>query len=60
MADSQLLKKDLFGEFGQIGTGDTLRTVRDSTPSSTWTPWLVRRRLAWEDPEAAADRGDRR
>jgi len=54
MADSQLLKKDLFGEIRQIGAGEELRIVRDSSVASGWIRWLARRLLYREAGVLAA------
>ena len=48
MADSQLLKKDLFGEIWIFAEGDELRIVRDSSTANGWVRWLARRLLRRE------------
>jgi RIO-like serine/threonine protein kinase len=42
MADSQLLKKDLFGEIRLVASDDERHIVRDSSTSSGWIRWLAR------------------
>jgi len=54
MAESQLLKKDLFGEIRRIGVGDESRIVRDSGTASGWVRWLARRLLRREAAVLAA------
>ena len=48
MADSQLLKKDLFGEIRLITSGEEQRIVRDSSAASPWIRWFARRLLRRE------------
>ena len=48
MTDSQLLKKDLFGEIWIFAEGDELRIVRDSSTANGWVRWLARRLLRRE------------
>jgi RIO-like serine/threonine protein kinase len=54
MKDSQLLKKDLFGETWLIRTGNELHIVRDAGATSLWTRWLARRLLRREAQVLAA------
>jgi RIO-like serine/threonine protein kinase len=54
MVDSQLLKKDLFGEIWKIAEDDELRIVRDSSVASYWLRWLARRLLRREARVLAA------
>jgi len=54
MADSQLLKKDLFGEIRLFAEGDEPRIVRDSSAASKWIRWLARRLLRREARVLAA------
>jgi RIO-like serine/threonine protein kinase len=42
MAESQLLKKDLFGEIRLCDDGGQSYIVRDCAASSTWIRWLAR------------------
>ena len=48
MADSQLLKKDLFGEIRRMSLGDENVIVRDVSSVSPWLRWLARRMLQRE------------
>jgi RIO-like serine/threonine protein kinase len=48
MADSRLLKKDLFGEIWHIVDKDEVRILRDSNAASVWLRWLARRLLQRE------------
>lgn len=54
MADSQLLKKDLFGEIWRVTAGDEQHIVRDSNSASGWVRWLARRLLRGEARALAA------
>jgi len=54
MSDSQLLKKDLFGEIRQSGTGDNCHIVRDAAAASSWIRWIARRLLRREANALAA------
>jgi RIO-like serine/threonine protein kinase len=54
MTDSQLLKKDLFGEIWQMSSGGEACIVRDSATASGWTRWLARRLLRAEARALAA------
>jgi RIO-like serine/threonine protein kinase len=54
MTDSQLLKKDLFGEIWRITVEDEHRIVRDSSAASAWLRWLARRLLRSEARALAA------
>jgi len=54
MADSRLLKKDLFGEIRQTRTGDEAYIVRDASAVSVWMRWLARRLLRREATILAA------
>jgi RIO-like serine/threonine protein kinase len=54
MADSQLLKKDLFGEIRLITSGEEQRIVRDSSAASAWIRWFARRLLRREARVLAA------
>ncbi len=42
MAESRLLKKDLFGEIRLCDDGGQSRIIRDCAPSSPWIRWLAR------------------
>jgi len=42
MADTRLLKKDLFGEIRLAGDGDNRQIVRDLASASAWLRWLAR------------------
>jgi len=48
MAESQLLKKDLFGEIWRCAEGNETRIVRDSSAASAWIRWLALRLLRRE------------
>jgi serine/threonine protein kinase len=54
MADSSLLKKDLFGEIRKTVAGDGIRIVRDAGPARPWLRWLARRLLRREAAALAA------
>ena len=54
MVDSQLLKKDLFGEIRLCREGDEARIVRDIGPARGWLRWLARRLLRTEAKALAA------
>jgi len=54
MTDSQLLKKDLFGEIWLIAAADEQYIVRDSSAASGWIRWLARRLLRREARVLAA------
>ncbi len=58
MTDSQLLKKDLFGEVRRITTasGD-VRIARDTASAAPWVRWLARRLLRREARVLAALEG---
>jgi len=45
MAESQLLKKDLFGEIWQISVGGQFHIVRDAAAASPYLRWFARRLL---------------
>lgn len=47
-AESRLLKKDVFGEVWQTGSGEDLRIVRDARAARGWLRWLARRLLQRE------------
>jgi RIO-like serine/threonine protein kinase len=57
MADSELLKKDLFGEISRADSGGELRIVRDAGPARPWVRWLARRLLGREARVLAAMTG---
>ena len=48
MTDSQLLKKDLFGEIRRMTLDGKCVIVRDISPVSPWVRWLARRMLQRE------------
>lgn len=48
MTEPRLLKKDLFGEIWQIGTGEEQQIVRDTRTARRWLRWLARRLLRRE------------
>lgn len=54
MAESQLLKKDLFGEIWQISAGEQFHIVRDAGKASVYVRWLARRLLQREARVLAA------
>jgi len=54
MADSQLLKKDLFGEIRLISAGKEQLIIRDSSAARRWIRWLARRLLRREARVLAA------
>ncbi|MDH3431671.1 MAG: serine/threonine protein kinase [Gammaproteobacteria bacterium] len=54
MTDSQLLKKDMFGEIRRISAGGEQHIVRDSGGASRWVRWLARRLLRGEASALAA------
>ena len=54
MAESQLLKKDLFGEIWQISAGEQFHIVRDAGTASVYVRWLARRLLHREARVLAA------
>ena len=54
MAESRLLKKDLFGEIRQSTDGGEAFIVRDSSAASGWLRWLARRLLRREAQALAA------
>jgi RIO-like serine/threonine protein kinase len=54
MAESRLLKKDLFGEIWQISSGEDIHIVRDAGPANTYVGWLARRLLRREAGVLAA------
>ena len=54
MADSRLLKKDLFGEIRLVANGDERHIVRDSSTASGWIRWLARGLLRREANVLAA------
>jgi len=41
MAESELLKKDLFGEIRRTNDGGSIQIVRDSGSASLWLRWLA-------------------
>lgn len=57
MSDSQLLKKDLFGEIRLSGAADERQIVRDLSSAKTWLRWLARR-LMRREARALAALGD--
>jgi len=54
MAESRLLKKDLFGEIWQISAGEQLHIVRDASTASIYVRWLARRLMHREARVLAA------
>jgi len=54
MAESELLKKDLFGEIRQANAGGEARIVRDASSASPWLGWLARLLLRREARVLAA------
>lgn len=54
MANSELLKKDLFGEIRLSRTGTETLIVRDLTNASSWLRWLARRLMRREAEALAA------
>jgi len=54
MRDSELLKKDLFGEVRREFVAAEPRIVRDTTTASRWLRWLARRLLRREARALAA------
>lgn len=54
MAESELLKKDLFGEIRQTDAGSEVQIVRDSSGASPWLRWLARVLLRREARALAA------
>ena len=54
MAESELLKKDLFGEIRRSGDGENARIVRDLANASRWLRWLARRLMQREAKALAA------
>ena len=54
MSDTQLLKKDLFGEIRLSGAGDDRQIVRDLASASAWLRWLARRLMRREARALAA------
>ena len=54
MADSRLLKKDLFGEIRHVVAEDGVRIVRDAKPASVGLRWLARKLLLREAKSLAA------
>ncbi len=54
MTDTQLLKKDLFGEIRLSGDGAERRIVRDLAGASGWLRWLARRLMRREARALAA------
>jgi RIO-like serine/threonine protein kinase len=54
MAESRLLKKDLFGEIRQISAAGTSLIVRDAGVASAWIRWLACRLLRREARVLAA------
>jgi serine/threonine protein kinase len=48
MADSKLLKKDLFGDVRYLNDDDGGRITRDTRPSPAWVRWLARALLRRE------------
>ena len=57
MADTELLKKDLFGEIRLAGSGADRQIVRDLASASGWLRWLARR-LMRREARALAALGD--
>ncbi len=54
MVDSQLLKKDLFGEIRKFSDAEESYIVRDSSVASAWLRWLARWLLRREARALAA------
>ena len=54
MAESKLLKKDLFGEIWQISAGEQVHIVRDVATANAYVRWLARRLLRREASVLAA------
>ena len=54
MTESELLKKDLFGEIRQQRTGTEVRIIRDTSAASPWLRWLARLLLRREARVLAA------
>ena len=54
MADTELLKKDLFGEIRLAGAGAERRIVRDLASASGWVRWFARRLMLREARALAA------
>lgn len=54
MADSRLLKKDLFGEVRLVSSPDRITIVRDTGSAPIWTNWLARLLLRREARVLAA------
>jgi RIO-like serine/threonine protein kinase len=54
MAESRLLKKDLFGEIWQISAGGQVHIVRDAGAANAYVRWLARRLLRRETGVLAA------
>ena len=54
MAESELLKKDLFGEIRLTGSGNERQIVRDLASASGWLRWLARRLMRREARALAA------
>lgn len=54
MAESRLLKKDLFGEIWQISAGKQVHIVRDASTANSCVRWLAQRLLQREARVLAA------
>ena len=57
MTESELLKKDLFGEIRRQQAGDEIRIIRDTSAASPWLRWLARLLLRREANVLAAMSG---
>jgi RIO-like serine/threonine protein kinase len=57
MTDSELLKKDLFGEIRRQRTAGEIRIIRDTCAASPWIRWLARLLLRREARVLAAMSG---
>jgi predicted Ser/Thr protein kinase len=54
MAESRLLKKDLFGEIRQMSAGEQACIIRDASKAGAYVRWLARRLLRREAGVLAA------
>ena len=57
MNDSELLKKDLFGEIRRSGAGGDMQILRDTSSVTPWLGWLARALLRREARVLAAMTG---
>lgn len=57
MVDSELLKKDLFGEIRRTGTDGDARIIRDASAAAPWLRWAARALLRREARILAAMTG---